>query len=112
MNALRAILQGRGGLLQRLFGNKPPSEEELKHFSDTVFKCTLCANCEEVCPVGIGLKDLWLSLRVDMVHSGSYPPKIDMIRKTWPAAGTCSPKITRSEPPGWRTCATRPTTAW
>ena len=81
MNALRAILQGRGGLLQRLFGNKPPSEEELKHFSDTVFKCTLCANCEEVCPVGIGLKDLWLSLRVDMVHSGSYPPKIDMIRK-------------------------------
>ena len=31
--------------------------------------------------MGIGLKDLWLSLRVDMVHSGSYPPKIDMIRK-------------------------------
>jgi heterodisulfide reductase subunit D len=81
MNALRAILQGRGGFLQRLFGNKPPSEEELKHFSDSVFKCTLCANCEEVCPVGIGLKELWLSLRMDMVHSGSYPPKIDMIRK-------------------------------
>jgi heterodisulfide reductase subunit D len=31
--------------------------------------------------VGIGLKDLWLSLRQDMVHSGSYPAKIDMIRK-------------------------------
>jgi heterodisulfide reductase subunit D len=81
MNALRAILQGRGGFLRRLFGGKPPSEEELKHFSDTVFRCTLCANCEEVCPVGIGLKDLWLSLRMDMVHSGSYPPKIDVIRK-------------------------------
>jgi heterodisulfide reductase subunit D len=81
MNALRSILQGRGGFLQRLFGNKPPTEEQLKHFSDTVFKCTLCANCEEVCPVGIGLKDLWLSLRMDMVHSGSYPPKIDMIGK-------------------------------
>ncbi|HMD72110.1 MAG TPA: (Fe-S)-binding protein [Bryobacteraceae bacterium] len=81
MNALRAILQGRGGFLRRLFGNQPPSEEQLKHFSDTVFKCTLCANCEEVCPVGIGLKELWLSLRQDMVHSGSYPAKIDMIRK-------------------------------
>jgi heterodisulfide reductase subunit D len=81
VGALRAILQGRGGFLQRLFGNKPPSEEELKHFSDTVFKCTLCANCEEVCPVGIGLKELWVSLRTDLVHSGSYPAKIDMIRK-------------------------------
>jgi heterodisulfide reductase subunit D len=86
MNALRAILQGRGGFLRRIFGNKPPSEAELKHFSDTVFKCTLCANCEEVCPVGIGLKDLWLSLRLDMVHSGSYPAKIDMIRKNLAAS--------------------------
>ncbi len=81
VGALRPILRGRGGFLQRLFGKKPPSGERLKHFSDTVFKCTLCANCEEVCPVGIGLKELWLSLRTDMVRSGSYPAKIDMIRK-------------------------------
>ena len=81
MKGLRKVLQGRGGLFQRLFGNHAPSKEQLKHFGDTVFRCTLCANCEEVCPVGIGLKDLWLSLRSDMVHSGSYPAKIDMIRK-------------------------------
>lgn len=90
VGALHAILEGRGGLLQRLFGGlfgkQPPSEEALKHFSDTVFRCTLCANCEEVCPVGIGLKDLWLSLRLDMVHSGSYPAKIDMIRKNLAAS--------------------------
>jgi len=52
----------------------------MKHFSDTVFRCTLCGNCQEVCPIGIHLKDLWLSLRQDMVHSKSYPKKINMIR--------------------------------
>lgn len=80
VHALQRVLKSRGGLLRRLFG-KAPSEEELKHFSSTVFRCTLCSNCQEVCPVGIGLKDVWLSLRQDMVHSGSYPAKIDMIRK-------------------------------
>jgi heterodisulfide reductase subunit D len=86
MKALRKVLEGRGGVLQRIFGHKPPSEEDLEHFGDTVFKCTLCAVCEEVCPVGIGLKDLWLSLRSDMVHSGSYPAKIDSIRKNLAAS--------------------------
>jgi heterodisulfide reductase subunit D len=81
MKALRQVLRGRGGPLQRFFGGRAPSQEDLKRFSETVFKCTLCANCEEVCPVGIGLKDLWLSLRTDMVRSGVYPAKIDMIRK-------------------------------
>jgi len=81
MKALREVLQGRGGRLQRLLGHRPPSSEDLKRFSETVFKCTLCAYCEEVCPVGIGLKELWLSLRLDMVRSGAYPAKIDMIRK-------------------------------
>ena len=81
MKGLNQVLKGRGGFLSRLFGRKGPSSEEQKDFSNTVFRCTLCGNCEEVCPVGIHLKDLWLSLRQDMVHSGLYPKKIDMIRK-------------------------------
>jgi heterodisulfide reductase subunit D len=81
MKGLRDLLKGRGGLLRRILGRKPPSDEESKHFSDTVFRCTLCGNCQEVCPVGIHLKDLWLSLRQDMVHSGHYPKKINMIRE-------------------------------
>jgi heterodisulfide reductase subunit D len=56
------------------------SEEQQKHFSDTVFRCTLCGNCQEACPVGIHLRDLWLSLRQDLVHSKVYPKRIDMIR--------------------------------
>jgi len=80
MRGLTQVLKGRGGPLRRLLGRKPPSGEVLDRFSDTVFRCTLCSNCQEVCPVGIHLKDLWLSLRQDMVHSGHYPKKIDMIR--------------------------------
>ncbi len=81
MKGLNQVLKGRGGFLSRLFGRKAPSSEEWKDFSNTVFRCTLCGNCQEVCPVGIHLKDLWLSLRQDMVHSGHYPKKIDMIRE-------------------------------
>lgn len=81
MKGLNQVLKGRGGFFSRLFGRKVLSSEEWKDFSNTVFRCTLCGNCQEVCPVGIHLKDLWLSLRQDMVHSGHYPKKIDMIRE-------------------------------
>jgi heterodisulfide reductase subunit D len=81
MKGLKQILKGRTGLLQRLLGTKGLSEEEWKEYSDTVFCCTLCGNCQEVCPVGIHLKNLWLSLRQDLFHSRVYPEKINMIRE-------------------------------
>jgi heterodisulfide reductase subunit D len=80
MKGLKQILKSRTGLFRKLFGKKMPSEEKWRHFSDTVFRCTLCGNCQEICPVGIHLKDLWLSLRQDLVHSKSYPKKVEMIR--------------------------------
>jgi heterodisulfide reductase subunit D len=81
IKGLREILMGRTGFFRNFFGKKGFSEDQLKHFSDTVFRCTLCGNCQEVCPVGIRLRDVWLSLRQDMVHSKFYPKKIDMIRE-------------------------------
>jgi heterodisulfide reductase subunit D len=81
MDNLKRILKDRSGLLPKLLKSKWTSEEYQKHFSDTSFKCTLCGNCQEVCPVGIRLRDLWISLRQDMVHSNIYPKKIDMIRE-------------------------------
>ena len=80
MKGLRQILKSRTGLFRKIFRSAEPSPEEWKDFSDTVFRCTLCGNCQEICPVGIRLKDLWLSLRQDMVHSNFYPKKIEMIR--------------------------------
>lgn len=77
----RDHFKGRGGILRKLFGKKPPTEEEWKEFSETVYRCTLCGNCQEVCPAGIHLRDLWLSLREELVDQGAYPPKIDTIRE-------------------------------
>lgn len=80
IKGLKQILKARTGLYRKLFRKKVPSEEQWKQFSDTVFRCTLCGNCQEICPVGIQLKGLWLSLRQDLVHSNVYPKKIQMIR--------------------------------
>ena len=80
MKGLKRKLKSKAGLFSKLLGRRPPSAEELKHYADTVFRCTLCSNCEEVCPLGIRLKELWLSLREDLVQEKAYPSKIDMIR--------------------------------
>ena len=77
----RERYKARGGFLKALFGKKPPSEEEWKEFSETVYRCTLCANCQEVCPAGIRLKEMWLTLRQELAENGTYPKKIDMIRE-------------------------------
>jgi heterodisulfide reductase subunit D len=78
---LRKILRSRSGIWRRFFGRKALTEDQLKQFSDTVYRCTLCGRCQETCPSGIILRDLWLSLRQDLVHSAAYPKKVDMIRE-------------------------------
>jgi heterodisulfide reductase subunit D len=80
MKGLKRNLKSKVGLFSKLLGRRPPTAEELKHYADTVFRCTLCSNCQEVCPLGIRLKELWLSLREELVQGKAYPPKIDMIR--------------------------------
>ena len=78
---MRKIMRSRAGILRRFFGRKTPSEEQLKQFSETVYRCTLCGRCQQACPSGIMLRDLWLALRQDLVHSAAYPKKVDMIRE-------------------------------
>jgi heterodisulfide reductase subunit D len=80
MKNLNRILRSRTGLFRKLFRKKELSADTWNQFSDTVFRCTLCGNCEEVCPVGIHLRELWLALRHDLVDSSYYPTKINMIR--------------------------------
>jgi heterodisulfide reductase subunit D len=81
LTELRKIMRSRSGILRRFFGRKAPSAEQLKQFSETVYRCTLCGRCQQTCPSGIMLRDLWLSLRQDLVHSAAYPKKVDMIRE-------------------------------
>ncbi|NOX32721.1 MAG: (Fe-S)-binding protein [Deltaproteobacteria bacterium] len=79
LSELRRIMRSRTGFLAIFFGSQTLTEEHLKLFSDTVFRCTLCGRCQQACPSGILLKNLWLSLRQDMVHCHAYPKKVDMI---------------------------------
>ncbi|HSV92901.1 MAG TPA: (Fe-S)-binding protein [Desulfobacterales bacterium] len=74
----RRLKAGRG--LRRFFGSKPPGQDELKRFAETVFRCTLCGRCGEVCPIGIRLQELWHAARQDLVDGAAYPAKIDLIR--------------------------------
>jgi heterodisulfide reductase subunit D len=80
MQGLKRHLKAQASVFSKLLGRRPPSAEELKRYADTVFRCTLCSNCEEVCPLGIRLTELWLSLREDLVREKAYPSKIDVIR--------------------------------
>jgi heterodisulfide reductase subunit D len=80
MKGLKSHLKSKAGVFSKFLGRRPPSAEALKRYADTVFRCTLCSNCEEVCPLGIRLKELWLSLREDLVQEKACPSKIDMIR--------------------------------
>ncbi len=66
--------------MRRFFGRKAPTEAQLKKFSETVYRCTLCGRCQQICPSGIMLRDLWFSLRQDLVCCEAYPQKVDMIR--------------------------------
>lgn len=81
MKGLKQILRSRTSLFAKILRKKGPSEEEWKKFSGDVFRCTLCGSCQEVCPVGIGLKDIWLSIRRDISTSEARPGKIEVIRE-------------------------------
>lgn len=81
MKGLKQVLRSRTSLIAKLFGKKGPSGEGWEKFSKDVFRCTLCGSCQEVCPVGIGLKNIWLSIRRDISNSGDRPGKIEMIRE-------------------------------
>ena len=80
IQALKKIMKGRMGGLWKLLGNKAPTEEELKEYAETVFRCTLCGHCQVVCPAGIELKEIWLSLRQDLNKSQAAPNKVQMIK--------------------------------
>ena len=81
MKGLKRILnKGGNGFLARLLGAAPMKDDQLEAFSETVFRCTLCGNCEEICPVGLQLTSLWVSLRENLVDKKKYPKKINMIK--------------------------------
>ncbi|MDR2573194.1 MAG: (Fe-S)-binding protein [Desulfovibrio sp.] len=82
MRGLKDILHSRcvvTRFFRNMLGKKEIPDEYLKKFGESVYRCSLCGNCQEVCPVGLRLSGLWLSLREDIARSGHAPEKIAMI---------------------------------
>jgi heterodisulfide reductase subunit D len=80
LNILNRLFKARAGFLKRFYKSSL-NNDLLKTFSETIYRCTLCGRCEEVCPSGISLKEIWVSLRQDMVHSDAFPAKVNIIKE-------------------------------
>lgn len=78
----RSLLRREQGLplLSRLLGPPAPGVEEWKALSKGAFRCTMCARCETACPVGINLRDLWLSVRQELAERGLHPERLNLAR--------------------------------
>ncbi len=83
----RRAIASRSGWRRLLPSGAPPGEAMWGEFAETVYRCTLCGNCQEVCPAGLRLRELWLSLRSELGGRGSYPGKVDLITANLAEAG-------------------------
>lgn len=66
--------------LKTMAASKDLTDEQFKQIWEGTFRCTLCGRCREVCPVGIGLKDLWKGMREDLIFKGHYPPNVNILK--------------------------------
>lgn len=81
LTRFRSFAKGlHGGFLARVFGHRPPNETDIRLLSRGVYDCTLCARCWAVCPVHIETRDIWVSMREEMVAQRAYPPLFDTLR--------------------------------
>lgn len=58
--------------LKKLTTGKSLSDPQMKAIQEGVYLCTNCDRCTVVCPSGIRLKELWISVREALVQKG-YP---------------------------------------
>jgi heterodisulfide reductase subunit C/nitrate reductase gamma subunit len=66
------ILPGeRMQFLKAYAAGKPLSREAMVAIGEGIYLCTNCDRCTVVCPAGINLRDLWLSVRDDILAKGA-----------------------------------------
>ena len=73
IQAFKSFIRSQYGLWAKIFGPKKLDEEKLKKFSERVYRCTLCGECNVSCPVSINAKHLWTALRETLVEMGHFP---------------------------------------
>ncbi|MBN1627207.1 MAG: 4Fe-4S dicluster domain-containing protein, partial [Deltaproteobacteria bacterium] len=64
------------GFLKTLSAGKELTREEFRAIQEGVYLCTNCDRCTVVCPSGINLRDLWLSVRENLIQKGVPEPLI------------------------------------
>ncbi len=67
--------------LKSIAAQKDIPHEEIEQIWAGTYRCTLCGRCTEVCPVGIGLRDLWKGMREDFVRDGHFPPILNVVQE-------------------------------
>ncbi len=80
IQAFKAFIRSQYGLWARIFGPKKLDEEKLRKFSEMVYRCTLCGECNVSCPVSIDAKNLWLALRETLTEMGHYPKAVERVK--------------------------------
>jgi heterodisulfide reductase subunit D len=80
IQVFKSFIRSQYGLWARIFGPKELDEEMLKKFSEMVYRCTLCGECNVSCPVSIDAKNLWLALRETLTEMGHYPEATDRLK--------------------------------
>ena len=61
-------------LLKRFAKRKDINKQVFKAIQEGVYLCTNCDRCTVVCPSGINLKELWLSIRENLIQTGLPEP--------------------------------------
>ena len=80
ISLLKKRLDYKYSLLGRLTGQRELPEKDLAELEKAAFQCTLCGRCETECPVNLGLKDVWISLREALTEEGRYPANLEMLK--------------------------------
>ena len=70
---LREFYKGQYGLRARLLGPKYPSDEDLGELARRAYECTICGQCETVCPAHLDTIEMWENMREFLVSNGLGP---------------------------------------
>jgi len=62
--------------LKSYVSKKEIDAEGLKAIKEGIYFCSNCDRCTVVCPVGINLRDLWFSVREEMLEKGDSLPLV------------------------------------
>lgn len=85
MSTLKELLREEHSLwrwFNKMRGHKALGTSDfMTDYGMSVFRCSLCGDCEQVCPANLPIKDIWMTLRGACAQRGDAPQKTHMIRE-------------------------------